>query len=291
MKKNKEEGYDGMRIKSSVVSTVISIMLVLIPLGMLSGLVYKARYASEKLRESIHFRVELSAETSQAVIDSILTVYNANPAVHETKFISKEEAAEIMKQEVGEDVVTILGYNPLPPVIDVCLNSSYTSASNFLEIEQALYCSANVVEVAYQRPLIESLNENINRLGLILSLIVVVLLIISISLINNTMRLALFSKRFIIKTMLLVGATRWFVCKPFMWRGFWQGFAAAVLFGIVAAGMCYYGFLHGVFEQSEIPTLILLASGIGALGVFFSTLCSFLAVRKYIRMKEDNLYQ
>jgi cell division transport system permease protein len=214
------------------------------------------------------------------------------PYVKSTEYIPKEKAAAILKKELGEDFIGFLGYNPLLPTIDLRLNAEYATLESVEKIEKSLLANPEVKEVFYQKSLVELVNQNIERISLIILGFSLALLIISIALINNTIRLSVYSKRFTIRSMQLVGATRGFIRKPFIIKGVFSGFVSAVL----ALGMLVIVLYLAVRELPEllqIENMIMYAALVAVilfLGILISWFSTYFAVRKFLRMKTDYLY-
>lgn len=282
----------GRRLKSSYISTVVSITLVLYVLGLLGLIVLHAKIISDYLQENIGFSVILTDNVRQAEISVLQNNLDAKPAVKTTKFISKEEAAEELTDEIGEDFVEFLGYNPLFPSVDVRLRAGYTHPDTIKVFEKQLMENRVVKEVYYQKSLVHLINENIKRIGAVLLLFSVLLTIIAFALINNTIRLSVFSKRFLIKSMQLVGATQSFIRKPFVIKGIFQGIIGA----IIAIGLLIFT-LYTAQRQipelqafQDINLLFFLFAIVILLGIIISWISTFFAVKKYLKIKTDNLY-
>jgi cell division transport system permease protein len=212
--------------------------------------------------------------------------------VKSSRYISPEDAAKELTEELGEDFIDFLGYNPLPPSIDLRVKAGYANVDSLAVLEGLLMQEVIVKEVFYQKSLVHLINQNIQKIGIFLVGFSALLFLIAMALINNTIRLSVYSKRFIIKTMKLVGATRGFVSRPFLVKGILQGILSSFLAIVLLIAILY-------FIMQEVPELIDLFNLYLYLGVFglviltgtvlawFSTL---LAVRKYLKMKEDELY-
>lgn len=229
---------------------------------------------------------------SDANILAWQTKINEKEWLSKSVYISKQQAAEEFKDEVGEDFVEFLGFNPLPATLEINLKPAFTETEKIKEIEQELSQNNLVDEVRYQEMIIAKINRNVRKVSLVLLVISGILAFISITLINNTIRLSIYSKRFIIKTMLLVGATRGFIRRPFVGKSLLQG-----LIGGVIAVIFLAAFVQAI--SAEIPELAdlqdmqefaIIAAGILLLGVVLSGISTYFAVNKYIKMKTDYLY-
>ncbi len=287
-----EEIIVGRRLKTSYISTVVSITLVLFVLGLLGLIILHAKKVSDHIQENIGFSVILLDNARETEIVSLQHELDLMPSVLSTEFVSKEEAADDLMEELGEDFVEFLGYNPLFPSIDVRLKAGYTHPDTIANFESQLTENHIVKEVYYQKSLVNLINENIKRISVVLLLFSILLTIIAFALINNTIRLSVFSKRFLIKSMQLVGATQTFIRKPFVIKGIIQGIIGA----FITVGLLI---LTLITAQKQIPELqafqdiemlALLFCGVIFLGIIISWISTHLAVKKYLKIKTDNLY-
>ena len=287
-----EQKYYSRRIHTSYITTAISITLVLFMLGLLGLLVLHAKKLSDYVKENIGFSIMIKDGVKEAGIMMLQKKLDAEEYVKSTEYITKDKAAADLKKELGEDFIGFLGYNPLLPSIDLRLKADYATPLHVARIEKILLSNPEVKEVFYQKSLVELVNQNIERISLIISGFSLLLLIVSIALINNTIRLSVYSKRFIIRTMLLVGATRSFICRPFIWKSLLNGFISAVV-AIGLLMLVLYLTLQEIPELLQLQDLqmyLLLVALVILLGVLISWLSTWFAVRKYLRMKTDNLY-
>jgi cell division transport system permease protein len=282
----------GRRLKTSYISTVVSITLVLFVLGLLGLVIMHAQKLSEHVKENIGFSVILMDNAREAEITHLQRTLNAFPAVKTTEFISSEKAAENLIAELGEDFVEFLGYNPLFPSIEVKLYAAYANADSLVLFEQEVVKNRIVKEVDYQRNLVHIVNENVRRIGIILIVFGFLLLIIAFSLINNTIRLSVFSKRFLIKSMQLVGATQAFISGPFIIKGIIQGIIGAVISISLLLASLYFArqSVPELVDFQDIEMLFTLFALVIILGVVISWISTYLAVKKYLTIKADQLY-
>ncbi len=287
-----EEKIIGRRLRSSYISTVVSITLVLFVLGMLGLIMLHAHKLSEHVRESILVSVFIDDDASDNAISRLRTQLIAMPPVNEVHFVSREQAAEDLMQELGEDFISFLGYNPLSALFQVSLKASYAHPDSLPLFEADVRRHGIVTDVDYQRSLINLVHENVKRIGLGLLFFSILLLMIAFALINNTIRLSVFSKRFLIKSMQLVGATQAFIRWPFIVRGVMQGVTGAVITIVLLIAALYAG-------QRQIPELdlflenhllIALFATVMLLGIIISWISTYFAVRKYLKIKTDHLY-
>lgn len=290
--KKKDQTLSKSRITGSYVTLVISISLVLFLLGLLGLVLLNAHGLSRYFRESLSFSVMLDENVREADIRMLQKDLDAKVYVKSTKYISKEEAAFKLKQDLGEDFVDFLGYNPLSPTIDVYLYAGYTHPDSVAKIEKYILEYPIVKEVYYQESLLYLINENVRKISLFLLVMSFFLLIIALTIINNTIRLSVYSKRFLIRTMQLVGATRAFIRKPFLVRSAIHGLIAALIAMILILSLIYLIEREYLFLISfqGISSLILLGVIIIALGIIISVISSYFSVNKYLSMPEDKLY-
>ena len=293
MMPRQEDKYYNRRIRTFHFSTVISITLVLFMLGLLGMLLLNTKKLSDYAKENIGFSIMIKEGIKEAGIMAFIKKLDTEEFVKSTEYIPKEKAAIQLKKELGEDFIGFLGYNPLLPTIDLRLKAEYASLTSVSKIEKKLLANPEVKEVFYQKNLLEMVNQNMERISLIILGFSAVLMIIAIALINNTIRLSVYSRRFVIRTMQLVGATRGFIRRPFIRNGIIDGFISA----IVAIGMLM---IVMSFLFQEIPELIQMADLklyavlmviVLFLGILISWFCTWLSVRRYLRMKTDELYR
>ncbi|HCI54859.1 MAG TPA: permease-like cell division protein FtsX [Bacteroidales bacterium] len=290
--KKKEQVLSKTRITGSYLTLVISISLVLFLLGLLGLLLINAHGLSQYFKESISFSVIVNEDAREADIRMLQKDLDAKSYVKSTEYISKEQAAEKLKEELGEDFINFLGYNPLTPTIDVYLFADYTHPDSVAKIEKYILEYPIVKEVYYQESLLHLINENVEKISLFLLVMSLFLFLIALTIINNTIRLSIYSKRFIIKTMQLVGATRSFIRKPFLIRSAIHGLIAALIAMILILSLIYFiekEFVSLIFFQN-FNMLIALAAAIVVLGIFLSVVSSYFSVNKYLSIPEDKLY-
>jgi len=280
------------RLRTAYATTVVSITLVLFMLGLLGLILFYASQISTHLKENIGFMVIMKPEVNEARIIQLQKQLEVADFVKSSDYVTKEQAAAQMKDYLGEDFISFLGVNPLLPSINVRLNVRYANNDSLKAITDRMMTNPSVKEVLYQKTLVQELNANITLITGILLGFSILLLVIAYALISNTIRLAVYSHRFLIRSMLLVGATRHFIRKPFILKGLAQG-AVAALFAISMLTALM------IILRNEVPDLIALDDWVAfiflALAVIFAGLLlagvsTVLAVHRYIRMKVDELY-
>ncbi len=224
--KNNSVSYFDMQFITSSISTT----LVLLLLGLVVFFVLTAHNLSVYVRENINFSVIVSDDMKEGDILKMQKQLNLEPFVKETEYISKERALQEQREAMGTNPEEFLGYNPFKASIEIKLHSNYTNADSIAKIERLIKRNTNIQEILYQKELIDTVNENIRNISMVLLGLAILLTFVSFALINNTIRLTIYSKRFLIHTMKLVGASWGFIRRPFMWRNFWIG----VLAGLIA---------------------------------------------------------
>jgi cell division transport system permease protein len=280
------------RLRSSYIISVISISLLLFIIGLVGLLILNARNLSDYVKENIGLSIILEEDVRDADIVRIRNILDAAEYVKSTTYITREQAARELEEMLGEDFITFLGYNPLLPSIEVYLHAPYANPDSLLLIEKDIEKLAYVHEVHYQKSLVHLVNENIRRISMILVAFSFLLFLISISVINNTIRLSVYTKRFLIRTMQLVGATNSFIRKPFLLRSAVHGIFAALLAIILMLGIIYLAQweFSDFFGFQDLQILMLLFALIILLGVILNWISTFFAVNRYLRLKTDDLY-
>jgi len=279
-------------LKSSYITLVISVSLVLFLLGILGLVLINARELSDYFRESLAFSVMLDDEAKEADIRMLQKDLDAKLYVKSTEYVSKDEAAAKMKEALGEDFINFLGDNPLPPSIDVYLYAGYTSPDSVTKIEKYVLEYPFVKEVYYQESLLFLINENVKKISLFLLVLSTFLFLIALTIINNTIRLSIYSRRFLIRTMQLVGATRAFIRRPFLIQSAFHGLLAALIAMSLLMGLLYLiekeFFLMFSFESVNL--LLLLGASIILTGILINIISTFFSVNKYLSISEDKLH-
>lgn len=280
------------RLKTSSITVVVSLALVLFMLGLLGLVVLNASKLSNHIKENIGFQVILKDTATSAQIDALQQEISASVFAKSVNHITKEQAAEKLKADLGEDFVSFLGYNPLLSSLDVKLNADYANADTLVGIEKNLLQKSYVKEVVYHKDMIKQVNENAKVVSLYILIFSGLLLIVAIALINNTIRLSIYSQRFLIRTMYLVGATRTFISKPFIFKGIRQGVIAGILAGALLAGFLVVStsYIPDLLQLQDENMLALLFGGIVLLGIFISSVSALFSVMRYLRLKTSDLY-
>ena len=274
------------------ITSSISTTLVLLLLGLVVFFVLAAHNLSVYVRENISFSVLISDDMKEVDILKLQKKLNKEAFVKESEYISKKQALKEQTEAMGTDPEEFLGYNPFTASIEIKLHSDYANSDSIAKIEKMIKKNTNIQDVLYQRELIDLVNDNIRNISLVLLALAVVLALISFALINNTIRLAIYSKRFLIHTMKLVGASWGFIRRPFLRRNIWSGVLAGIMADAILMGTAYWL----VSYEPELirvitPEVMLLVSGsVLIFGVVITFLCAYLSINKYLRMKASTLY-
>ena len=287
-----EDKISRRRLQTSTATTIISISLVLFMLGLLGLIVLHAHKLSNYVKENIGFSVIIKEDIKEAGIIEFQKKLDLEAFVKSTDYITRERAAKELTESLGEDFVDFLGYNPLLASIDIRLKADYANNDSLNMLEQKLLANPRVKEVFYHKSLVELVNQNIRRISLVLLAFTLVLLLISIALINNTIRLSVYSKRFIIRSMQLVGATQRFIRKPFLLKSLWHGLLSAII-AIVLLGVVLYfsrSILPELVDMQDIDMFLSLFGIVTLLGLFITGFSTLFAVRKFLRISQDRLY-
>jgi cell division transport system permease protein len=279
------------KLQSSVVSSIVSITLVLFMLGILGMVVLYAQTLGNFVKENIGFSVVMKETSKEADIVQFQKTLDAKDYVKYTEYVTRDEAAKRLQAELGEDFVSFLGYNPLLATIDVKMKADYANPDSMSVIERDLKNNPDIQEVFYQKDLVTLVNENLRRIGVVILLFCSLLSIVAVALINNTIRLSIYSKRFLIKTMQLVGATQNFIRRPFVVQGITQGIIGALIANVLIGFMMYW--VRSSFPEIfslDIEISLLLFILVFLLGIIITAISTTFAVSRYLRLKRDELY-
>ena len=278
---------------NSRITATISISLVLFLLGLVILLALIAKNISSNVKESLSFDIILSDDIKETEVNRIIKQLETTDFVKSTEYISKTAAAKQIEADIGQDIEEFLGFNPLPGMIVVRLYSEYTHPEKFPEVEKQIRgLSSNISSMEYRKELLESVNDNFQKISIILLGLSALLLFISFALINNTIRLTVYANRFLIHTMKLVGATAGFIRKPYIKAQIFSGIVAAV----IAIALLYWGLfyiskdINEVWEIIDMNSLIFIAGSVLILGVIISLAATYFAVNRYIGMERDELF-
>ncbi|PLX09234.1 MAG: cell division protein FtsX [Marinilabiliales bacterium] len=291
-KGNKEEKISKRRLRSSYITTIVSLSLVLFLLGLIGLLILNTKKLSDYVKENIGFSVIVEDNIKEVDLIRLKKNLDASRFVKSTEHITKEKAAETLQKDLGEDFIDFLGYNPLPVSIDVRLKAPYANPDSIEVIKKELSTNKEIKELFYQPSIIDLVNKNVNRISIIILLFSALLFLISTALINNTIRLSVYSKRFTIKTMQLVGATRNFVRKPFLLTGILQGIISAIIAMMLLSGIIYIAQkeMVEIISFRDIEILGALFGIVLVIGIIITFTSTYFAVNRYLKLKSDSLY-
>ena len=289
-----EKSSSKSRVAGSYFMSLMSITLVLFLLGVFALLMMHAQKLSNHLKENIGFEVVMNSNVKEANILKLQQELDSMPAVKSTEYISKEEAIRRLSEDLGEDFLQWLGNeeNPLLPSIDVRFNADWANNDSINLLQAQLLKKKDIKDVYYQKSLVNLINQNVNRIGIALIIASLVLLIIAITLIRNTIRLSIYSKRFLVRSMQLVGATPSYIRRPFIRSGITQGFFGALLADAFLA-LLLYGLTKRLPELTfvqDYKIIIGIFVGVLILGILLGGLSTRLALRKYLHADIDQLY-
>src|SRR6195952_1697709 len=288
-----EASESAKKTKTIYISTVFGIAMVLLMLGLLGLILVHANNLSRYVKENIVLNIFVDDAAHETDVMQLQKQLEANPMVKQAIYVSKELAARNLQKDLGEDFVKFLGYNPLSQSLDVYLKAEYANNTDIEKLKAELLKNPLIKEVKYQQSLVDQMNQNLTTISLIIVVFAGIFVVLSVALINNTIRIAIYSQRFLIKSMQLVGATKGFIRKPFLLYGMWHGLLGGLIAIIILVGTLSLAY-------KEVPDLVILRNytefgiiflGVIGLGIFISGFSTFLAVNKFLRLKIYNLYR
>ena len=286
------DSFNKRRLLTSYFSVIVSITLVLFLLGFFGFLVFSTKKLANHFKEQVTVTILIKDEAKSADIAQLQKTLSVASFVKSLRFISKDEAAETFSKDIGEDFVSFIGTNPLQNVIDLSLKADYAEPDRMTEIKREWEQNSFVSEVVYDQSLVALIHENVNRIGLITLVFSALFSFVSVLLINASIRLSIYSKRFIIKTMQLVGATRSFIRRPFIRTNVRLGILSAFL-----AILLFYGSLLAIVKSYpefsvllDNTVLCIVFIGILAMGIFISWLSTYFATQRFLNLNTNDLY-
>ena len=273
-------------------SIVISMSLVLFVLGVLGFLLINANRLSNHVKQNIGFSVMIKEGVKDVDIMQLQKLIDSKAYSLESDWVTKEDAAKGLQEQLGEDFIAFLGYNPLLESIDIKLKASYANPDSLLILQQQLTKNDLIHEVFYQKDLVEKINENVRKMSIFLLSFCILLFIISFTLINNTIRLTVYSKRFLIRTMKLVGATNKFIKGPFLSESIYNGVYSSLvaICMLLAVVQLLQSDMPDFLNIQDFKSMGIIFACIFAAGILFTWLSTFFALRKYLRIKESEIY-
>ncbi|WP_456422611.1 cell division protein FtsX [Lutibacter sp.] len=286
------EKYQKRRLQSSYLSVIISISLVLFLIGILGLFVIKAKSITEHFKEKVTMTIFLNDNAKKKDVEILKAELKKAAYAKSVTYISKKEAAKKYSEEIGEDFIKFLGDNPLKNAIDLSLKSAFVTPEKMADIEKKLLIRSIIAEVSYDKPLIELLTKNITRLSFWMLLFSGVFTLIAVVLINSSIRLSVYSKRFTIKTMQMVGATKGFIRVPFIWKSIQLGILGAMIsiLGLVAFILYINKTIPELEMLSNYVMLGVLFAAIIVLGILITWISTFFATQRFLNLRTDELY-
>lgn len=278
--------------KVSYLPSIISIAMVLFMLGLFGIILINGNKLQQYLKENFQLTVFFKEEVPEADIQRIMATMQQQEYTKRAVYVSKEQAAQQFSREIGQDFVGFLGFNPLLPSVELFLKSSYTSPDKLKTVDIELRRNPEVQEVVYQQNILDEINKNVGTIGSVLIVLSIVFLIISVTLINNTIRLNLYARRFIIKSMQMVGATHWFIIKPFMFKSLLHGLyggiiASLLLVGVLSALPNWISGIEALYDNTQFAILFVVVI---LVGIIISMISSAISTNHYLKLKIDDLY-
>ena len=288
----KKDKINRLTLINAKITSVVSVTLVLLLLGLTVLTFFVGKGITAYVKENMSFSVMLSEDVTDLQITDLRKRLDAMPFVKSSLFISKEQAKEQLIEDLGEDPEELLGYNPATDCIDIYLHSDYANSDSLTMVSQKIKAQTNVDDLLYRQEALDLVNDNLGRISAILLVLSLILLFISFTLIRNTIRLSIYSKRFIINTMRLVGATNSFIRRPFIIKNIVDGIFAGLLANALIMGLLYYvgeqyADLRSVLQTQD---LIYVFASVIILGIVITYLSTLLAVNHYLKMKANHLY-
>ena len=286
------DSFNKRRLITSYFSVIVSITLVLFLMGFFSFLVLSANKLANYFKEQVTVTVLIKDDAKNADIEQLQKTLSVASFVKSVRFVSKEVAAEKFSKDIGEDFVTFIGTNPLQNTIDLSLKAEYAEPDKMREIKRELEQNSFVTEVVYDQSLVALIHENVNRIGIVTLIFSALFTFVSILLINASIRLSIYSRRFIIKTMRLVGATRSFIRRPFLWTNVRLG----ILSALIAIVLFYLSLLAIVKSYPEFNilmdtgTLSIVFISIITIGILISWLSTYFATQRFLNLNTNDLY-
>lgn len=286
------EKYQKRRLRSSYLSVIVSVALVLFLVGILGIIVLKTRELAQHFKEQMTLNIFLKNTENQDAIADFRKALRKKTYTKDLTYTSKEDAANMMQKEIGQDFMEFLGTNPLKDVLAIQLKSNYVTTDSIQKINKELSENSVVYDISYDKPLIELLNRNIKRISIWLLAFSTLMTLIAVMLINSSIRLSVYSKRFIIKTMQMVGATKKFIRRPFIWNNIKLGILGALLAILALIGVSLY-------IEKQVPEINMLDNWqvlgvvfavVLILGILISWVSTYFATRRFLNLRTDQLY-
>lgn len=288
----KKHKINRLTIINAKITSIVSVTLVLLLMGLTVLTFFMGNGISSYMKENMSFNVMLDENVSDAEISSLRKKLDGMSFVKSSLYISKEEAKEQLIEDLGEDPEELLGYNPATDCIEIYLHANYANSDSLTLVSEQIKAQTNVDDLLYRQEALDLVNDNLTKISTVLLGLSLILLFISFTLIRNTIRLSIYSKRFIINTMRLVGATNGFIRKPFIVRNIVDGVIAALLANVMIVGLLYYlsqqyADLSSILQAYD---MVYVFASVVILGVIITYISTIFAVNHYLRMKTNHLY-
>lgn len=286
------DNYQKRRLQSSYISVIVSIALVLFMVGILGLILLKSNNVANHFKEKVAITLFLKDDVSFKDIEKLQKNLTKSDFTKRIRYVSKKQAAKEYSKDIGEDFLTFLGTNPLKNSIDLFLNANYVSPEKMLELEKQFRTNKMIAEVSYDKPLIELLTKNIQRISFWLLIVSVFFSLIAIILINSSIRLSIYAKRFNIKTMQMVGATKRFIRRPFIWQSIKLGFLGAFIALLGLSAVVYYlnKYIPALELLKDYLSLGYLVAGVLLTAFIITWISTFFATQRFLNLKTDELY-
>ena len=279
-------------VNIQTLSVYISTTLVLLLLGIMGILLVSGQAVSKRIKENLKITVVIDSKAEETAILRLKSGIDKKEYVLDSKYISKEDALNEAKESLGADPMELLGENPYEAEIEISLKKGFSNVEKMAEIEKGLLKNSIVAEVIYHKGHVDSVNRNIHKVALLLLTLLVLLTVISWSLISNLVRLSIYSKRFLLHTMKLVGATWSFIRRPFLLHNMWIGLVAGIIANAILGAALYLLQMRSpeIAQLLPVKELAIVGAGVVAFGITICTLCAFLSVNRFLRMRNNDLY-
>ncbi len=289
MSKKKRRGFTGMQLFTSCISTT----MVLVLIGLVVFFMCTARSLSDSVKENLTVTLLLNDDATSAEIKRYEAYLGTEAFVNKVVYVSKEQALKEQTEAMGSDPTEFLGANPFSATMEITLNADYANSDSLCWITGRFKSGKLVSDVVYQQDLMDNLNENLRKLGFVLLLLASLLMFVSFGLISSTIRLSIYSHRFLIHTMKLVGASWGFIRRPFVWRSMGIGLVSAVLANVLLVGgiQVLVRYDAALAEFVTVRNEWIMVGSVAAFGLLMTLLCSYVSVNRYLRMREDEMYE
>ena len=286
------ENYNKRRLISSYFSVVLSIFLVLFLLGALGLFVINSKKITNDFKENIPMTVFFDNDANDSIINAFDTEMKNAKFIKEYAFVHKDSAAKNNVDIVGKDFMEFLGFNPLQNSFDIHLKGDYVNADSIKKIERNIRKNEMVSEIIYDKELVDMVNENVTKITFWILIISGILTVVAMLLINSSMRLSIYSHRFTIKTMQMVGATKSFIRKPFIWRSIKLGLIGSglAIIGIIALAIYVDGLFPSLGIAKDYVSLGIVITGVLGIGILITWISTFFATQRFLNLKTDDLY-